>query len=122
MTQTQAPQRTVTVDEVGTWPVDGFDGHEARILTVDVPAGEHAPVHLHPGSQYNPPRACRPSRGCGEHPQPRLTRRGPQLSVAGPGHSRRSASAISASTWAWVGASASNSTWWSVPVHGNGGR
>lgn len=52
MTQTQAPQRTVTVDEVGTWPVDGFDGHEARILTVDVPAGEHAPVHLHPGSQY----------------------------------------------------------------------
>ena len=52
MTQTQAPRRTVTVDEVGTWPVDGFDGHEARILTVDVPAGEHAPVHLHPGSQY----------------------------------------------------------------------
>jgi quercetin dioxygenase-like cupin family protein len=48
----QAQQNTVTVTEVGTWPVDGFEGHEARILTVEVPVGQHAPVHLRPGSQY----------------------------------------------------------------------
>jgi quercetin dioxygenase-like cupin family protein len=52
MPASQDQQRTITVDEVGAWPVDGFEGHEARILTIDIPVGQQAPVHSHPGSQY----------------------------------------------------------------------
>jgi quercetin dioxygenase-like cupin family protein len=41
-----------TVTEVATWPIDGMEGKEGRILTVEIPPGVHAPPHRHPGWQF----------------------------------------------------------------------
>ena len=39
----QTEQRSVTVTEVAKWPIDGMEGKEGRILTVEYPPGVHAP-------------------------------------------------------------------------------
>ena len=38
--------------DIGTWPVDGLDGLEARYLSVEIPPGLHAPLHHHEGWQF----------------------------------------------------------------------
>ena len=43
---------TVTVDEIGVWPLEGLDGKEGRVLLVDVPSSAHAPLHHHDGWQF----------------------------------------------------------------------
>ncbi len=49
MTDTSKPHRIIT--EVGTWPLVGLEGKEARLLTVEYPPGAHTPPHRHPGWQ-----------------------------------------------------------------------
>ena len=39
----QSEERTVIVTEVAKWPIDGMEGKEGRILTVEYPPGVHAP-------------------------------------------------------------------------------
>ena len=48
----QAEQRSVTVTEVAKWLLDGMEGKEGRILTVEYPPCMHAPPHRHPGWQF----------------------------------------------------------------------
>jgi quercetin dioxygenase-like cupin family protein len=43
---------TVTMTDVGSWPVDGLDGLEGRYFTVTVPPGLRAPLHHHDGWQF----------------------------------------------------------------------
>jgi quercetin dioxygenase-like cupin family protein len=56
MMSPQTEQRSVTVSvtvtEVAKWPIDGMEGKEGRILTVEYPPGVHAPPHRHPGWQF----------------------------------------------------------------------
>jgi quercetin dioxygenase-like cupin family protein len=40
------------VTEIAKWPIDGLEGKEGRILTVEIPPGVHAPPHRHPGWQF----------------------------------------------------------------------
>ena len=40
------------VTEIAKWPLDGLEGKEGRILTVEIPPGVHAPPHRHPGWQF----------------------------------------------------------------------
>ena len=42
---------TVTIDEIGRWPIEGLPGLEARLLRLSVPPGLHAPLHHHDGWQ-----------------------------------------------------------------------
>jgi quercetin dioxygenase-like cupin family protein len=39
------------ITEVGRWPLDGLEGRELRLLTVEYPPGVHTPPHRHPGWQ-----------------------------------------------------------------------
>ena len=43
---------TVTMSDVGAWPLDGLEGLEGRYLTVAIPAGLRAPLHHHDGWQF----------------------------------------------------------------------
>ena len=36
------------VSELGSWPLDGFEGKEVRLLTVQYGIGVHTPPHRHP--------------------------------------------------------------------------
>lgn len=51
MTATTATP-TVTMTDIGTWPVDGLNGLEDRYLTVELPPGLQAPLHHHDGWQF----------------------------------------------------------------------
>ena len=46
----QRPSRSI-VSEYGAWPLDGLDGKEARLLTVEYGPGVHTAPHRHPGWQ-----------------------------------------------------------------------
>jgi quercetin dioxygenase-like cupin family protein len=39
------------VSELGTWPLQGLEGKEVRLLTVEYGPGVHTPPHRHPGWQ-----------------------------------------------------------------------
>jgi quercetin dioxygenase-like cupin family protein len=39
------------VNQLGAWPLDGLDGKEVRLLTVEYGPGVHTPPHRHPGWQ-----------------------------------------------------------------------
>ena len=43
---------TVTMTDVGTWPIEGLQGLEGRYLTVELPPGLRAPLHHHDGWQF----------------------------------------------------------------------
>ena len=40
------------VTEMGRWDVQGLDGKEGRLVTVEFPPGAHTPAHRHPGWQW----------------------------------------------------------------------
>jgi quercetin dioxygenase-like cupin family protein len=48
----QGEDRTAIVTEIAAWPIEGLEGKEGRMLTVEIPPGLHAPPHRHPGWQF----------------------------------------------------------------------
>jgi quercetin dioxygenase-like cupin family protein len=40
------------ITEVARWPIEGMEGKEGRILTVEYPPGVHTPAHRLPGWMF----------------------------------------------------------------------
>ena len=79
----QSEDRTAIVTEAATWPINGMEGKEGRILTVEYTPGVHAPhAAIRAGSSSTSSRGSSFPRWKGRrHENTKLTRRSTRRAI-----------------------------------------